>query len=54
MSRFVERHPAWTLIAIIAVAILLWLIFAVWPPGLEETIGRKRVFLNAVFNGITL
>jgi branched-chain amino acid transport system permease protein len=33
---------------------MLWLILAVWPPGLEETIGRKRVFLNAVFNGITL
>jgi branched-chain amino acid transport system permease protein len=26
----------------------------VWPPGLEEAIGRKRVFLNAVLNGITL
>src|SRR5256885_2623060 len=33
---------------------MLWLILAVWPPGLEEAIGRKRVFLNAVFNGITL
>jgi len=54
MSRFVERHPAWALITIIAVAVLLWLIFAVWPPGLEEAIGRKRVFLNAVFNGVTL
>ncbi|PJG56297.1 ABC transporter ATP-binding protein [Bradyrhizobium forestalis] len=54
MSRFVERHPAWALIAIIAIAIVLWLIFAVWPPGLEEAIGRKRVFLNALFNGITL
>ncbi|RQH14751.1 branched-chain amino acid ABC transporter permease [Bradyrhizobium sp. RP6] len=54
MSRFVERHPAWALIVIIAIAVALWLIFAVWPPGLEEAIGRKRVFLNAVFNGITL
>ncbi|MBB4262921.1 MULTISPECIES: branched-chain amino acid ABC transporter permease [unclassified Bradyrhizobium] len=54
MSRFVERHPAWALISIIAIAIALWLVFAVWPPGLEEAIGRKRVFLNAVFNGITL
>ncbi|MBR0815334.1 branched-chain amino acid ABC transporter permease [Bradyrhizobium diazoefficiens] len=54
MSRFVERHPAWALILIIAVAVALWLIFAVWPPGLEEAVGRKRVFLNAVFNGITL
>lgn len=54
MTRFVERHPAWALIVIIAVAVALWLIFAVWPPGLEDTVGRKRVFLNALFNGITL
>jgi len=54
MSRFVERYPAWALITIIAIAVLLWLIFAIWPPGLEEAIGRKRVFLNAVFNGVTL
>ncbi len=54
MARFIERHPAWALIAIVAVALLLWLVFAVWPPGLEQAIGRKRVFLNAVFNGITL
>jgi branched-chain amino acid transport system permease protein len=54
MSRFIERHPAWALIVIIAIAVALWLVFAVWPPGLEEAIGRKRVFLNAVFNGVTL
>jgi branched-chain amino acid transport system permease protein len=54
VSRFIERHPAGALIAAIVVAIVLWLIFAVWPPGLEEAIGRKRVFLNAVLNGITL
>src|SRR5712675_2069495 len=54
MSRFIERHPAWALVAILAVAMLLWLIFVIWPPGLEAAIGRKRVFLNAIFNGITL
>jgi branched-chain amino acid transport system permease protein len=54
VSRFVERHPAWALIVLIAIALLLWLIFAVWPPWLEDAIGRKKVFLNAVFNGITL
>ena len=54
MTRLIERHPAWALILLIAVAVMLWLILAVWPPGLEEAIGRKRVFLNAVFNGITL
>jgi branched-chain amino acid transport system permease protein len=54
MTKFIERHPAWALIVIIAIAVLLWLVFAIWPPGLEAAIGRKRVFLNAVFNGITL
>jgi len=54
VTRFIERHPPWALILLIAVAVMLWLILAVWPPGLEEAIGRKRVFLNAVFNGITL
>jgi branched-chain amino acid transport system permease protein len=54
VTRFIERHPAWALIVMIAAALLLWLILAVWPPGLEEAIGRKKVFLNAVFNGITL
>jgi len=54
VSRFIERHPVWSLIILLAIAILAWLIFAVWPPGLEDAIGRKKVFLNAVFNGITL
>jgi branched-chain amino acid transport system permease protein len=54
VTRFIERHPAWALIAIVAIAIVLWMVFAVWPPGLEEAIGRKRVFLNALLNGITL
>jgi branched-chain amino acid transport system permease protein len=54
VTRFVERHPVWALIAAIAVALALWLIFAVWPPALEAAIGRKRVFLSALLNGITL
>jgi branched-chain amino acid transport system permease protein len=54
VTRFIERHPVRALIAMLAAAVLLWLIFAVWPPGLEEAFGRKKVFLNAVFNGITL
>ncbi len=54
VTRFIERHPAWALIILIAAGVLLWLVLAVWPQGLEEAIGRKRVFLNAVLNGITL
>jgi branched-chain amino acid transport system permease protein len=54
MTRFIERHPVWALVILIAIAVALWLIFATWPQGLEDAIGRKKVFLNAVFNGITL
>jgi branched-chain amino acid transport system permease protein len=54
MSNFVARHPAWSLAIIIAVVVLLWLVFGIWPPGLEAAMGRKRVFLSALLNGITL
>jgi branched-chain amino acid transport system permease protein len=54
MSRFIERHPAWALVTILAVAFLLYLVLATWPPGFEEVLGRKRVFLTALMNGITL
>jgi branched-chain amino acid transport system permease protein len=54
MTRLIERHPAWALIVLIAIAFMLWLILAIWPQGLEDAIGRKKVFLNAIFNGITL
>jgi branched-chain amino acid transport system permease protein len=54
MSGFVARHPAWSLLFIVLCAVLLWMIFAVWPPELEQAIGRKRVFLSALLNGITL
>jgi len=54
MTRFIERHPAWALVILVAIALLLGLVFATWPPGLEEAIGKKKVFLNAIFNGVTL
>src|ERR1700723_3454159 len=54
MTRFIERHPLWALIILIAVAAMLWLFFATWPPVLEDAFCRKKVFLSAVFNGITL
>ena len=54
MTRFIERNPLWSVVILIAIAAALWLIFATWPQGLEDAFGRKKVFLNAVFNGITL
>ncbi len=54
MFRFVERHPFWSIIILLAVILLLWLIVAPWPADLTTLIGRKKVFLNALFNGVTL
>jgi branched-chain amino acid transport system permease protein len=51
---FFRRHPVWSLIIAIIVAVVLWLIFAPWSDAVEELLGRKRIFLNAVFGGITL
>jgi len=34
--------------------ILLWVVFAVWPDWLVAALGRKKVFVNALFNGVTL
>jgi branched-chain amino acid transport system permease protein len=54
MADFIGRRPIWSLVILIAIALLLFLIFAVWTPGMEATFGRKRVFLSALFNGVTL
>ncbi len=54
LTRFMQRRPVWSLIIAVATVIMLWLIFAVWPPELEAAIGRKRVFLSAFLNGVTL
>lgn len=54
MRGFYSRRPVWSLIIAIAVAVVLWMIFAPWPPGLVDMLGRKRIFLNAVFGGVTL
>jgi branched-chain amino acid transport system permease protein len=54
MESFVRRNPVWSAIIAVLVAGLVWLVFATWPAGMEEAFGRKRIFLNAFFSGITL
>jgi branched-chain amino acid transport system permease protein len=54
VSRFIERHPIWALIVMIVLVILAWAILAPWPDGLEAAVGKKKVFLSALLNGITL
>jgi len=54
MSRFLERHPFWSIVILLVAVLVLWLIVSPWPEWLEVVFGRKKVFVNAVFNGITL
>ena len=54
MSRFPERHPFLSLAILVGVIVLLWLIVAPWPPDMVSALGKKKVFLNALLNGITL
>src|SRR5580692_6722659 len=54
MNQFVARRPIWSLIIAILVIAAIWLVFAPWSSGFEAIFGRKKLFLNAVLNGITL
>ncbi len=54
MRQFVERNPFWAVVIALAIGLLLWLIFAVWPAWLVDAIGRKKTFVNTLLNGITL
>lgn len=54
MNEIIRRNPLWTVAIALAAVVALWLIVAPWSSGMEETFGRKQIFLNAVFNGITL
>lgn len=54
MQQFMRRYPVWTAIIAVLLAVLLWLILAPWSEGMEAAMGRKRIFLNAIFSGVTL
>src|SRR6202521_250879 len=49
-----ERRPLASLLALLLLILCLWLPLAPCPAVLEAVGGRKRVFMNALFNGITL
>lgn len=54
MRDYAARHPWWTTILGFVCIVLLWMVFALWPAWLIDLIGKKKIFLNALFNGITL
>jgi branched-chain amino acid transport system permease protein len=53
-GRWVGRHPIAALVIAVAIIVVLWLVLAPWPAGFEDVFGKKRLFINALFNGITL
>src|SRR5208282_3950993 len=53
-GRWIGHHPIAALVIAVAVIFFLWLVLAPWPIGFEDVFGKKRLFINAVFNGITL
>jgi branched-chain amino acid transport system permease protein len=54
MTDFVSRRPFWSLVILVLIAGFIWLVFGAWPPEFEAVFGRKRLFLSALLNGITL
>ncbi len=54
MRDFIERRPLWSLIVFLVFALVVWAIVAPWPAWLTDVVGRKKVFINAFLNGITL
>jgi branched-chain amino acid transport system permease protein len=54
MTKLIERNPFWSLTLLVVIALAVWLVLAPWPPGFEDAFGKKKLFLNAVLNGVTL
>ena len=54
MRQFVERHTFWAIVILLAAAVFLWMIFAVWPDWLVSGLGRKKTFVNLAHGSLYL
>src|SRR5579875_876895 len=54
MGDFVGRRPVLSLIVLLLVLVFLWLLLGLWPPGLVQVLGPKKLVLNGFLNGLTL
>jgi branched-chain amino acid transport system permease protein len=54
LGRWIGHHPIAALVIAVVVIFFLWLVLAPWPAGFEDLFGKKRLFVNAIFNGVTL
>jgi branched-chain amino acid transport system permease protein len=48
------KHPVSIVVCAILAALVLWLFLALWPDWLVAAIGPKKIFVNTIFNGVTL
>jgi branched-chain amino acid transport system permease protein len=48
------KHPVAITVTAIFAALVLWLFLALWPEWLVAAVGPKKVFVNTIFNGLTL
>lgn len=48
------RRPLWVGLALVAVAILVWLVVGLWPDWLNAILLSKKAFVSAILNGLTL
>ena len=48
------KHPVTITVCAILAALVLWLFLALWPEWLVAAIGPKKIFVNTIFNGVTL
>ncbi len=54
MTMFIQRRPVVSVICFVLALVLVWLLVAVWPAELVDVLGRKKTFVNTLFNGLTL
>ena len=54
MNKFIKENPKLSLLIFFIALILIWAIFAQWPDWLKYLLGKKKVFVITIFNGITL
>lgn len=50
----ISRKQGWTIAALVAAAILAWMIFGIWPAWLNAILISKKAFVSAILNGLTL
>jgi branched-chain amino acid transport system permease protein len=44
----------WIGLGLVAAAVFIWMLVAVWPAWLNDILISKKAFISAVFNGVTL